>query len=153
MSPAGADAPGRGPYRFENRGRSRRAALVLVLIWGALLAGLMIIDLSPWIAGLVFAFTLPAAWEFIADPRATLCLTQTELSWSSARLSDSVKLAALLRVRFDTRLDLSVRITLLLKDGRKVRLPHACTPPHHRFEKELKARGLTTERHHFSLIG
>lgn len=141
------------PYRFENHGRSRRAAVALALIWGALLLGLWAIDLSPWIAGAVVLFTLPAAWEFLADPHSTLTLSGTEISWHSARSADTVPLAMILKARFDTRLDLSVKVTLQLKDGRKIRLPHACTPPHRRFEEELQARGLTTERHHFSLIG
>ncbi|MDQ2091510.1 hypothetical protein [Marimonas arenosa] len=140
-------------YRFENRGRSRRAAVALALIWGALLLGIRIIDLSPWIAAAIFLFTLPAAWEFLIDTCSTLDLDETELTWHSARTGDTVPLAMIQKVRFDTRLDLSVKITLLLKDGRRIRLPHACNPPNRRFEDELKARGLATERHHFSLIG
>lgn len=140
-------------YAFENRGRSRRAAVVLALIWAALLAGLRLIDLSPWIAGFIFALTLPAAWEFLADPVASLNLTRDRIAWASARISGDLPLSAILKARLDTRLDLSVRVTLMLKDGRRIRLPHACVPPHRRFEDELKARGITTERHHFSLIG
>ncbi|MDU8928972.1 hypothetical protein RXV86_16380 [Alisedimentitalea sp. MJ-SS2] len=140
-------------YQFENQGRSRRAAVVLSLIWGALLLGLWIIDLSPYIAAAVFAFTLPALWEFIANPRSTLSLGERHITWQSLRSGDTVPFNLIDRVRFDTRLDLSVRITLILVDSRKLRLPHACVPPHERFEEELKARGIRTERHHFSLIG
>ena len=49
--------------------------------------------------------------------------------------------------------ELDVAILGLLRDGRRLRLPHACTPPHHRFEDELIARAIPVERHHFSLIG
>ena len=140
-------------YRFENNGRSRRAAVALGLIWGALLFGLWGIELSPWIAGAVFVFTLPALWEFVTNTHSTLSLSESDLEWQSARSADKVPLAQIARARFDTRLDLSVRITLILTDMRKIRLPHACVPPHQRFEDELKDRGVATERHHFSLIG
>ncbi len=140
-------------YRFENRGRSRRAALALGLIWGALLFGIALIDLSPLIAAAIALFTLPAAWEFLSDPRAGLTLTDTRLSWESGRISGDIALSAILKARFDTRLDLSVRMTFLLKDGRKIRLPHACAPPHRHFEEQLTARGITVERHHFTLFG
>jgi hypothetical protein len=140
-------------YRYENRGRSRRAAVVLALVWGVLLALVWWIALAPWIALVLVLFTLPAAYEFVTDPRSWLCLDDSALAWHSARSEDCVPLEYLLRVRLDTRLDLSVRVTLLLKDGRRVRLPHACTPPHQRLEAELKARGISVERQHFSLIG
>ena len=141
------------PYRFENRGRSRRAALALLLIWGLLLFGLWAIELSPLIAGAVAFFTLPALWEFVTDPRSTLTLTNDEIGWQCAHSGDTVPLGLIAKVRLDTRLDLSVRLTLILTDARKIRLPHACTPPHRHFEEELKARGVATERHHFSLFG
>jgi hypothetical protein len=141
------------PYRFENRGRSRRALVALVLIWGALLLLMQLIALSPWIAGPVALLTLPAAWEFVTDPRSSLSLDDTHLSWQTARSDDQVPLNMIRMIRFDTRLDLSVRLTVRLTDDRKIRLPHACTPPHRRFEEELKSRGIATERHHFSLIG
>lgn len=140
-------------YTFENRGRSRRAGLALVLVWGSLALGLVLIELSPLIAGAIALFTLPAAWEFLSDPRATLALTDTRLSWQSTRISGDMPLSSILKARFDTRLDLSHRMTFLLKDGRKLRLPHACAPQHLAFEDALKARGIAVERHHFALFG
>ena len=141
------------PYRFENRGRSRRALLALLAVWGLLVVLMLKISLSPWIAGAVALLTLPTAWEYLTDPRSWLTLDQDHLGWQSARSNDRVALSMIRNARFDTRLDLSVRITLRLVDDRKIRLPHACTPPHRRFETELKARGIATERHHFALIG
>ncbi|UYV36108.1 hypothetical protein N4R57_13840 [Rhodobacteraceae bacterium D3-12] len=141
------------PYRFENRGRSRRAMITLALIWSALAALTALIDLSLWIGGAVLLLSLPAAWEVLRDPRSSLTLDTDTLAWTSARFSDSLPLRQIRSVRFDTRLDLSVKMTLLLTDGRKIRLPHACAPPHRSFEAALKTRGIATERHHFTLIG
>ncbi|MDQ2095425.1 hypothetical protein [Rhodalgimonas zhirmunskyi] len=137
------------PYRFENRGRSRCAGAVLIVVYTGLLLLVWQIDMALWIAAALAAFTLPALYEFTTDPRSGLTLDDTGLSWHSATQDGTLPLAALKSVRFDTRLDLSRRVTLLLTDGRKVRLPHAATPPAQSFEQALIARGIATERHHF----
>lgn len=144
---------GTKPYIFENRGRSRRAVVALVLIYAVLLALVTFIDMSLWIAGALALTTLPAAYELVTDPRSGLTLDENGLAWFTARTRDSLPLALLDKARFDTRLDLSVRMTLILRDGRRIRLPHAATPPHRSFEAALTARGIAVERHHFSLIG
>ncbi len=57
-------------------------------------------------------------------------------------------------VLLDTRLDFSVRASVVLADGgRKIRLPYESTPPHKALEAALLARGIAVQRHHFSLIG
>ena len=54
--------------------------------------------------------------------------------------------------RLDTRLDFSVRATVVLRSGRKIRLPFEATPPHQAFEDALTARGVTVKRFHFQLL-
>lgn len=127
--------------------------VTLGLVWGTLAALTALIDLSYWISGAVFLLTLPATWEVLRDPRSSLTLDKNTLAWSSARFSGSLPLRQIQKVRFDTRLDLSVKVTLLLVDGRKIRIPHASTPPHRSFEAALNARDVVSERHHFTLIG
>ena len=56
-------------------------------------------------------------------------------------------------MRFDTRLDFSVRVSAVLADRRKVRLPYEALPQHKRLEAACHAHGLRVERHHFSLLG
>lgn len=146
-APSGSVDP--APFRYENRGRSRRAGLVLALTYAVLIVLTIVIDMAPWIAAALAIFTLPALYEFVTDPRSGLVLDDHGLHWKSATQADSLPLAMLRSVRFDTRLDLSSRTTLLLHDGRKIRLPHAATPPSQAFEHALSARGITTERHHF----
>jgi len=55
-------------------------------------------------------------------------------------------------MRFDTRLDFSVRITVVTADGTRLRLPYDALPPHKGFEAACQAHGLRTERHHFALL-
>ncbi len=137
----------------HTRGRSRAALLALTSVYAVLALLIAFISLNPWIALALALFTLPALWEFITDPLSSFTLTPQHMSWSTPTVNDELPLALVLRVRFDTRLDLSVKVTLFLKDGRKLRLPHACTPPHMALEEALKSFGIATERHHFSLIG
>ena len=72
--------------------------------------------------------------------------------WFSGRRSGRVTTSEIDLVRLDTRLDFSVRVTLVLKNGEKVRLPFEATPPHAEFERELDPRGLKTRRTHFQLF-
>ena len=110
------------------------------------------IEMAWWIAAIVFVFTLPAVYDLISARLAQLTIDDTLVSWSAGRASGEVELAQIKTVRMDTRLDLSVRVTLLLHSGQKVRIPFEATPPHRLFEEELTARGLSVVRHHFGFI-
>lgn len=141
------------PLTHIRYGRARAAVGILLVIYVTLLTLIFTIDLNLFIAAFLALFTLPALWEAWSNPISTFELTSEQMQWATARLSDSMPPALILRARFDTRLDLSVRVTLFLKDNRKLRLPHACTPPHEALEEALRGLGIKTERHHFSLIG
>lgn len=145
--------PQPGEFRFHNRGRSPAALVTLAAVYGILALLLALIDMAWWIAAGLALFTLPALWEAVTDPQSRLTLDDRGLRWNTRHTAADLPLARIEKARFDTRLDLSVRITFLLRDGRKLRLPHAATPPHRAFEEALKARGIRTERHHFSLTG
>ncbi|WP_438991467.1 hypothetical protein [Lentibacter sp.] len=137
----------------QSNGRSRAALITLTGVYTVLLALVWWIDLNLYIAVFLALFTLPALWEAVQNPVSTFELSDSHMRWSTPRLADEMPVGLILRARFDTRLDLSVKVTLFLKDNRKLRLPHACTPPHEALEAELRALGVKTERHHFSLIG
>lgn len=141
------------PLTHVSHGRSPAALITLGLVYATLLALIWLIDLNIYIAAFFALFTLPALWEALSNPVSTFEMSQTEMRWSTPTVNDSMPVGLILRARFDTRLDLSVRVTLFLKDNRKLRLPHACTPPHEALEAAFKSLGVTTERHHFSLIG
>ena len=61
-------------------------------------------------------------------------------------------LATIDHVLFETRLDFSVRVTIVRPDGKKLRIPPDTLPHHKDLEAELDARGVTTKRRHFTLI-
>ncbi len=138
---------------FEAQGRQPRTAIVLGLVWLALVFLYLRFDAAPWVLGIVVLFSLPAAWDLIANPRASMHLGKESVSWRAGRRDAEVPLSKVEHVRLDTRLDFSVRATFVLVTGRRLRVPFEATPPHETLEAALKARDVRVERHHFSLLG
>ncbi|MEM5542102.1 hypothetical protein WNY61_05070 [Sulfitobacter sp. AS92] len=139
-------------YDYRRHGRSRPAVLVLPTIWAGLTAAWVWLDASGWIMGLLGLFTLPALWEVFTDPPSGLTLTSSDLSWFTGKRDAKIALSQIDHIRLDTRLDMSVRATVVLRSGRKIKLPFEATPPHRAFETALQARSVATQRHHFTLI-
>lgn len=144
--------PDQAEYRFARQGRSPVAAAAIAA-WLALLALLVLgLDAAWWLAAVLALPLLPALWDLWRNPAAGLVLDSTALRWFTGGRDASVRLAEIEKIRFDTRWDFSVRVTVLSKDGKRTRLPQECVPPHRAFEAELTARGLVPERHHFTVF-
>ncbi|MEM8579115.1 MAG: PH domain-containing protein [Pseudomonadota bacterium] len=141
------------PYRWRRAGRSRSTAITVALVWLALGAAYVGLDASIWIIWLFVLFTLPALYDLAAGRTSEMHVTQDGLRWRSGRREDRATWDEIARIRLDTRLDLSVRTSLILPSGRRVRLPIDVTPPADAFEAALRAHGAEVRRHHFSLIG
>lgn len=140
-------------YDYTRQGRNRAALWIVPSVWLLLLTATLRLEASVWLMLLIGAFTLPALWELITNPASGLTMDAQSITWFTGNRSAELELSEIERFRLDTRLDLSVKATAILKSGRKIRLPYECTPPHQRFEAELNARGIRTERHHFSPVG
>lgn len=139
-------------FTYQRQGRDRRTALVVLAIWTALVMAWALIDMAWWLVLFLAAFTLPALWDHYANPLSGLILGDGRIAWFSGKRRADVALDEVDHVRLDTRLDFSVRATLVLKSGGKVRLPFEATPPHEAFEEALNARGISTKRFHFQLF-
>jgi len=140
------------PFVFEQQARSRRTLLIVLAVWAVLIAAWLWLEAAWWIMAFLAAFTLPAIYDLIRNPKAGLRLEDQTLSWFSGRRHGTLELSEIDHIRLDTRLDFSVRITAVLTSGRKIRLPFECTPPHQAFEDALNAQGVKTQRHHFQLL-
>jgi len=140
------------PFVFERAARSTTTALVLLGVWAALLAAWVWLEAAGWIIGLLGLFTLPAVFDLSRNPQSGLQLDARTLRWHSGRRSAEVTLEEIAHIRLDTRLDFSVRASVVLRTGRTVRLPFESTPPHQAFEDALNARGVKTMRFHFQLL-
>lgn len=139
-------------FTYHARGRSKGTALVVAAVWLGLLGLWLGFEANLWIVAFLALFTLPACWDLVQNPASGLSLTQTQLSWHSGKRRAEVALDEIDHIRMDTRLDFSVKVTLILKTGAKLRLPFEATPPHQAFEAALQDRGLATKRFHFQLM-
>jgi hypothetical protein len=137
-------------FTFQRQGRSLATLTLVPAIWLALIVAWVWLDAAPLILGIVALFTLPALWDMLRNPATGLTLTDTVLTWHSGPRTAQITLAEIGKIRLDTRLDFLVRATVILRSGRKIRIPFEATPPHQRFETALNSRAIKTERHHFS---
>ncbi|MEL7099855.1 MAG: hypothetical protein AAGM84_13585 [Pseudomonadota bacterium] len=141
------------PFHWSRTGRSRNAAITVGLVWVALAAAYIFLDASVWVVWLIVLFTLPALADLVTGRTSEMHVTQDGLAWASGRRRAELAWDEIDRIRLDTRLDFSVRTTLILPSGRKLRLPIDTTPPAEAFEDALRAHGADVKRHHFSLLG
>jgi hypothetical protein len=141
------------PFSYRIQGRSNNTLYVVVGVWFVLIALVILVDAALWLMLLIGLTTLPALWDLYRNPKSGLDFKPEALTWFTGRREGSIAWSEIDRFRLDTRLDFSVRASAVLHSGKKIRLPYECTPPHQRLEDALAARGIRTERHHFSLIG
>ena len=139
-------------FTYHRQGRSKRTALVVLAIWLALAGAYLFLDAALWIVWFLALFTLPALWDLYRNPPSGLTLDAQRLCWFTGKRHAQVSLDEIDHIRLDTRLDFSVRVTLVLRTGAKIRLPFEATPPHQAFETALNGFRLTTRRTHFQLM-
>ncbi len=139
-------------YSFSRQGRTRRTAVVVIAVYASCIAAIALLDAAWWLMSIISLLTIPALMDLWFNPKSGLELTQTELNWFTGRRKGSLKFAEIDTMRFDTRWDLSVRVTAILSDKKRVRLPYESLPPHRRFELELQAKDVRVNRHHFVVI-
>ena len=139
-------------YHFERPARSTKSVAVLLGMIG-LLAILMPVFEASWI---ILSFgaviTLPLLWDIVSNPVAQFTLDEKTISWTTGRKIVAVERRDIDRIRFDTRLDGSRKITLFLNYGGKRVVAPPCTPPIKDIESVLKAAGITYEIRHFHLL-
>ena len=139
-------------FTYSRYGRRPAVAVTVGVIWVALGAAWILFNATLWILAPLALVTLPAIWDFVQNPVSGLTLSERDLVWHTGRVEGRVRLREVDFVRFDTRLDFSVRVTLVLTGDKRVRLPYECLPPHRDFEAALQARNLKVERHHFTVF-
>lgn len=139
-------------FVFLRQGRSRRMMAVLILVYATLAGLIIMVDAAWWVIGLLAIPTLPALWDLWRNPSAGVQLGETKLAWHSGRRSGAIDLAEIDHMRFDTRWDFSVRVSAVLKGGKRVHLPFESTPPHRDFETAFQDRGIQVKRNHFSFF-
>lgn len=145
-------SPGDASLRYTAQGRNRRTLLTVAVIWACLLALWLGLEAHPMIVAFAGLFTLPACWDLITDPPSGLTLSAETINWFSGKRHAEVQLDEIDHVAMNTRLDFSVKVTVVLLTGAKIRLPFEATPPDQAFEDALTAAGIKTRRTHFQLM-
>lgn len=140
------------PLVFDRPPRSRVAIVVLLAVWVGILALWRLVEAADWIIAAMLLLTLPAAWDFASGRRAGLRLGDGQLTWYSGRQKGEVALHRLTSVRFERRLDMTVRVRLVTDSGKRIRIPQDALPPDQEFEQALQDHGVRTERHPFALL-
>lgn len=140
-------------YIYERNARRPVTLIAVVAIWFLLAVAMVRFDASVWVIWLGALATLPALYDLVTARVSSLRLSGTDLHWQSGKRTGHVALQAIKTVRLDTRLDLSVKATLMFHNGPRLRLPLDVVPPAQTFEDALRTRGVAVERHHFRLVG
>ena len=140
------------PYTFTRHNRTPRTILILVLVYAALIALLILFDAAWWLVGLLGLTTLPALWDIAKGTQAGMTLDHDGIRWFSGNREGLVALADIDHVRLDTRWDFSVRTSLVLKSGKRIRLPDESTPHHSELEAAFQQAALRLKRHHFNIF-
>lgn len=148
----GGQAPSAPPFRFQRQGRS----LALMLLLAAWILGLilmwLVLGVLPWILILLALPIFPALWDLWRNPMSGLTLDQQTMCWFVGPRKVELPLQDLAQLRLDRRWDFSFRATLILQDGRNIRLPQSAMPPADDLEHALTARAVPCQRHHFSVF-
>ncbi len=99
------------PVRFRKHGRNRATLYTVAAVWIVLLALVIAVDAAPWLMALIGLTTLPALWDLYRNPLSGLDFTSHGLQWFSGSRKGAVAWSEIERVRLDTRLDFSVRVS------------------------------------------
>lgn len=139
-------------YHFERPARSTKSVAVLLWMIGLLVILLLVFQASWIILSFGVVITLPLLWDIVSNPVAQFTLDEKTISWTTGRKMVAVERRDIDRIRFDTRLDGSRKVTLFLNYGGKRVVAPPCTPPIKDIESVLKAAGITYEIRHFHLL-
>ncbi|MGR3634805.1 MAG: hypothetical protein ACU0BK_02640 [Shimia sp.] len=139
------------PLTFTHFGRNRRTVTALILA-ALVLAGLKAVGTVTWILAILGVFAVPALIDVMFNPVSTFSLAEGVLRWKSATQEAEMRTNQIRSARFDTRLDISVRATLEMVDGSKVRIPNDVLPSPDRLQATLEAYDIPVDRHHFRVI-
>ncbi len=139
-------------YRYSHHPRNRKSILIVCAYFIGIAAFKLVFNLADlWVAVAGFV-AVPAIYDLARNAQSTLTLSQAQIDWTSGRQEADIVVSAIDYIRFDTRLDLSIKMSVILKTGRKIRVPVACTPPYGDITEALERNAIRHERHHFTLL-
>ena len=136
-------------YHFARPARTRRNAVIVIGVLFCLGLARVVLDAAWGILAVGALFVLPAIWDMVMDRVATMTVDDRSVQWKTAGQAGTVPLNDIVKVVLDTRLDQSIRMTLHLTDGARLRVPSDCVLPQPQFVQETRNSywQLATHRH------
>ena len=139
-------------FTYRAIGRNWTTLIVTLSVWVVLAFLLLRVEMAPWLAMIVFLFTLPAVYDLISARASGIIVNRNQIAWYAGKRDNSAAASLIDHIKLDTRLDLSVRCTLVLSSGQKIKVPFEACPNHRALETQLHAHGYTTRRQHFGFV-
>ena len=140
------------PYTLETSPRRTSAFATLACIYAGVAVLHWAIDLSPWLASILLALTLPAVWDIARNKPSRLVWDSATVTWTTAEQTRSVKIKDVTEIQLITRLDLSIKCTFILTSGDKLRLPPQVTPSREVLQNLGESNGISVKVGHFLSI-
>jgi hypothetical protein len=146
--------PTAGPedYSYHTTGRNWTTLLTTLVVWAVLAFLIIKVEMVWWLAALVFMFTLPAVYDLVTARPSGITIIQDQITWYAGKQTGEAPKRLINHIRLDTRLDLSVRCTLVLYSGQKIKVPFESCPHHRELEQQLIDRGYKPKRQHFGFV-
>lgn len=139
-------------YIFKTTGRNWTTLLTTLAVWGVLATLILKVEMALWLAGIVFLFTLPSIYDLITARPSGITINATQIAWHAGKQEGDIPARLIDYIKLDTRLDLSVRCTMVLFSGQKIKVPFESCPKHQELENQLHAHNYKTRRQHFGFI-
>jgi len=133
-------------FRYSRSGRQPRGVALTAIAVALLLIAVFILQIHPLIAAVFGALMLPAIWDIAVDTKSDLTLSDTALSWRMGGRGDTYQLHEIERINTRFSWDFSHKARVLMKTGRKHRIPPPCVPQDGSLDAALEARGVTVEK-------
>lgn len=133
------------------QGRNLRSITVLIVtviaLGGLLLAG------THWaIVAFLSLFALPTLVDVLFNPVADFALSDTEIRWKNATQEARIELHQIRAIQIATRLNVAFRMTFVMHDGARVRIPQDVLPPRAALETALTDLGITVNHDRLRLM-
>lgn len=140
------------PFLYRNDARKRSTTVILALVIAAIFAMWVFLD-AHWLIVVPLSVCVGLAmFDWLRNPKYAFEITDNNISWTSGEVFSTLGVDTLDHVVMSTRLDFSTRVTFHQKDGSKMRLHPACTPPQAVLGAQLKARDIEVVQKHFTFV-
>lgn len=139
-------------WEWRQEGRRWSAILLVGGLWAGLALLWLVFAAHPAFLLILFAVSLPAAWDIGQNRHLALEVHADQLIWTSGVAQDALALDAGTVVSLRRRFDGGLRIAVTNRFGQDVRLPPYLDPPLGPLEAALQQSAAKVRRDPFRFI-